>query len=810
MKTNIRLLLLLLLTFVAITVFGDDFSDLKETIQLRAPAVQELKSRGLLSEGANGLLEAGSNALDPAQQNILDLENSDRTKMFQLIAERNHTTPEEVAQTFGRMAAAALQPAASTAPMSAAEPSASQPAAPDSGPSSPMSNDRTAALPLKVLTRPFANIYAAPQDQAQKVRENVPAFSAFYVYQKTGGWYQVGADNHGSKTGWMREADVIEWKQNLVVEFTHPEGRQPVLMFSDSGPLRKIVGEPKDTRSADVTKLYDAITAGSLPPDFPVRTMEPRRSVQSKDQFYLLPILGYEESEIDGREGRILQLAAATRKRGAVELANDSDRAQLNRDTDVASSAARNAQVDVVFVMDLTRSMGPFAARTVDLINQIINRIGADEQANNAIRFGFWGYRDFPELCHGIGYNTRNYTPDLQSVTDFAVTLKGVQETKVDSIDYEEDVLSGVADAIQHTNWRPGALRQIILVGDAPGRRPGEKDPFYRGPNAPVGTKCGMNEDSIRKLANDQNVYVSAIYLRAPRWSRYAEIGASQFRTLARNPNDQPGQENFYLVNVGTRDDQASQSASGVMDNDEPRKTAIFGSMADSLANGLVDSVLALQGRGGTVESGTAAYTSPDNPVDSPEAAEEAGREMARNMFHGALVQWLGKQDPATVPRDVTVWASDKDLVDPTIQSLDVEVFLTKDELNSLKLVMDRVLDAGTRGKITGEDFFQALRAVVAAAASDPEQIQTAETLAKTGLVPDFLKGLPYRSTLMDMSNDSWRNMPPDEQNQFLHDVESKLHFYQAVHDDSDKWQALNEGDDRDNWVAAIPLEELP
>ena len=73
-------------------------------------------------------------------------------------------------------------------------------------------------------------------------------------------------------------------------------------------------------------------------------------------------------------------------------------------------------------------------------------------------------------------------------------------------------------------------------------------------------------------------------------------------------------------------------------------------------------------------------------------------------------------------------------------------MFLTKDELNSLKLAVDRVLDAGTRGKITGEDFFQALQAVVAAAASNPEQIQTAETLAKTGLIPDFLKGLPYRS----------------------------------------------------------------
>ena len=52
--------------------------------------------------------------------------------------------------------------------------------------------------------------------------------------------------------------------------------------------------------------------------------------------------------------------------------------------------------------------------------------------------------------------------------------------------------------------------------------------------------------------------------------------------------------------------------------------------------------------------------------------------------------------------------------------------------------------------------------------------------------------------------------MSPDAQDQFLRGVESKLRFYQAIHDNSENWQALNEGDDRDNWVASVPLDELP
>jgi hypothetical protein len=205
--------------------------------------------------------------------------------------------------------------------------------------------------------------------------------------------------------------------------------------------------------------------------------MEPRRARQSRDQFYLLPIVGFEESQIDGREGRLLQLAAATRKRGAILLASESDLAQLTRPTNLEATAARGVKVDLVFVMDLSRSMGRFADRTMGMINECIRRIGADRQVVEAMRFGFWGYRDFPELCRGIEYNARNYTPELQTLPDFARTLTGVQETKIDSIDYQEDVFRGVADAIQQTHWRPGALRTMILVGDAPGRGPKETDP---------------------------------------------------------------------------------------------------------------------------------------------------------------------------------------------------------------------------------------------------------------------------------------------------------------------------------------------
>ena len=733
---------------------ADEFDNLKQSVRLRTDEVEELKRDGVFSEGKSGLLE-GMSVNDPAQQKILEAENADRTRLFQLISQRCRTEPVKVASAFARMAGA------------------------ENG-KVPIRFDQTLALPLKVLTRPFANIYSAASDQAKKVRENTPAFTAYFVYQKTKDWYEVGSDNHGTTVGWMRAEDVLEWKHNLVVEFTHPEGRQPVLMFGNKEALSQLVADPRATREPKVQALYNRIKIDSnLPVDFPVRTMEPRRGVprisgQNPDQFYLLPIIGFEEAEIDNRPSTLLQLAAATRKRGVVQIDDQS--------FDLRSVTASGVTVDIVFVMDLTKSMGPFAEATHRMITRCTDRLTTDQKLSETLRFGFWGYRDFPEFCHGIEFNTRNYTPELERLPDFERTLGEVQETEVDSIDYEEDVFAGVADAIQKTQWRPDALHTLILIGDAPGRGPKESDPYCTVKQRPIGTKSGMNAETIRHLADEKKVYVSAFYLKTqPGWVRkYAKAGEKQFRTFSLNPGLQPGKENFRFVNA--------------------HDTAQYEANAQSLADGILAMIQAAQ----------EGQPPPEPKPVEVEEDPDAGRDLALKMFRGAMVQWLARKDPATVPRDVTVWASDKDLIDPAIQSLDVQVFLTKNELNSLKVMLDLVLDTGIHGKITGEDFIQALRAVVATTTTDPSRIRNAEMFAKTGLVPDFLKGLPYQSRVMGMSNESWSNMSPDAQDQFLREIDSKLRFYQEIHDSSDKWQPLNEGDDRDDWVANVPLEELP
>lgn len=777
---------------------ADEYSTLKDAIQSRAPAVHEMKASGNVREGLNGLLEAGG-TLNSAEKFLLASENSDRTKMFQLIGTRTGKSAEEVGKAFASGARAAQpvppKPAAQSPqekpettvppvsprpplPASSSEASSKQPSPAQEVPSSGSTGMKT-----KVLTRPFASMFASDDGAASKVSENIPAFTIYYVYQKKGQWYQVGRDNRGKVDGWMKESDVVEWKQNLIVEFTHPDGRDPILMFYKRETVDRLASTSRTSRADQLDVFYKAIAQGKTGGDFPVLAMEPKRAVQRKDQFYILPIVDWKEIEVDGREGRLLQLAATSRKRGATNLQDTSTLDDLNKPTDLTSAAARKTRTDIVFVMDTTRSMGPFAEQTLKMIENFVKIVGGDREVSEALRFGIWGYRDFPELMPGIEYNTYNYTPELQSVSEFAATLRSVKETKIDSIDYEEDVFAGVRDAIQKTAWRQDALRLVILVGDAPGRSPKFRSPDY--PNGPVGTKAEMDAPQIRALATENGVSVTSLYLNVPKWRRYLEQASNQFKVLGQNANGL----SFKVLNA--------------------KDTSVFAGTAEGLAGGIINlQRKAIQGN--LTDGDLRTSDAPIETVETPVQGAEAGRQLAANMFRGAIVQLLGKKDAATVTRDVTVWAADKDLRDPSKQALEVKIFLTKEELNSLKVQVDSVMNAGQRNKITGENFFDSLRAVVIVAGKDPSKIRDAANLSSTGLVPEFLKGLPYKSTLMDMSNDTWRNMSPDGQDQLLKGIASKLEFYQNVHDDTSKWEPLNSGDDRDKWVTAIPLETLP
>ena len=102
--------------------------------------------------------------------------------------------------------------------------------------------------------------------------------------------------------------------------------------------------------------------------------------------------------------------------------------------------------------------MRPYIDRTLEVIESVSKQIADSKDTDIALKFGIWGYRDNLEAIPKIGYLTKNYTPEFVSINDFTQVLKDVNVTQVDSVDYPEDMFSGINDAINNTQWQDGGI----------------------------------------------------------------------------------------------------------------------------------------------------------------------------------------------------------------------------------------------------------------------------------------------------------------------------------------------------------------
>ena len=697
----------------------------------------------------------------------------------------------------------------------------------------PMKIEGKESLPLRVLSRAFSKVYKDSDSTSGTVAENVPAFQTYFVYSKKGGasdleekiWYEVGSDNRGTVLGWMSSDDVFEWKQTMCLSYTHPEGRFPVLMFDKKANLESLTAMNPEKRQEAVEKYYLDITMGGLPQDYPIVTVEPKKAVDITKEFYLLPILEFDEIELDNREARILKLAAVTGEEADARTSSDIRKnkeylqeAVLDRNS-VSPKTLEKLGVDIVWVMDTTNSMMPYVTQTLKVVEDASKRISANADLAKAVKFGVWGYRD-SKTIPDIGYDVKNYTEQLQGIDRFVETLKTVDVTTVGSQGYAEDVFSGVHGAVSETAWSPDAMRLVILVGDAPSHEPGHQ-----------WNASGQSAETLRSLANERNVTVYTIHIKDPdpRAEQYHALAEGQFQTLSTN-----------------RGVQGEVTYSSTSSTDLAGFEKVTKDVTDSIIHFVEDAYQKRNEAASVVPAAPVQPTAPTDPGSSdkgsdfatpsppamadtpksvnldlftessqtPGSGEVNAKSDAQNKTDAALkaafVQWVGSQDGAKAPRDVVAWVTDKDLLTTDIQSLEVRLLINKQQLDSLRETLKTILAAGRKGQISGEDFFSSLQAAAATTARDPEMIKRAKSLAQSGLVPEFLVGLPYRSRIMDMTNELWSSWSVDEQDMFLADLEARIMAYETIHDGPEGWVQLNKSDDPSEYVYPIPMELLP
>lgn len=605
----------------------------------------------------------------------------------------------------------------------------------------------------RVLTRPGAAL--VPQPGATDGTVQTP-FSVFYVYDRrtVGGqsWVAVGATAQGTVDGWLPADGVIDWKQTMVLAFTNPAGRARTLFFDERAPLVDLL--EADDRDQRATELVEAAAqSGPTPPE--VVAIEPATHVDIDNQFYLLPILEAEEAYLDsGFPLRLVEIASLP----------------LETDPTPAPSQAEPFTAAVVFVIDATTSMGPYIDRTRQAVKTIYERIEA-AGLGGRVRFGLVAFRDHLGKDPGIEFVSRLFVDPNEAETrrDFFARVDDLAPARVSTTGFVEDAYAGLLTAIDRIDWQDFGGRYVVLITDA-----GARDL-----DDPLST-TGLDARLVRRLAEDQGIAIFALHLQTPAGRGDHAQAEAQYRALTSYAGLPPL---YFPVAAGT--------------------VQTFGAVVEALADTVVDDVAA---------ASTGASALPKPAAAAPTSVAGQAAQAAAQVGHAMRLAWLGRVQGTQAPEVFRAWATDRDPTQPDRATFDVRVLLTRDQLSDLQQALRHIVDAARTGQLSPGDFFDQLRSAALAMGRDPGRIGTAQArnLAETGLMGEYLEGLPYRSKVMNIDQDLWTSWSIGQQQAFIDELQAKMRLYQRYHDDTDKWIALDRGRVPGDAVYPVPLEALP
>ena len=631
------------------------------------------------------------------------------------------------------------------------------------------------SLYQRVLTRPGAVLQTRPEISARG--QTMTPFRMFYVYARQKGadgqtWLQLGSDTRGDLSGWVPEQRTLEWNQALTVAFREPLGHDRVMLFRDKRALKKLVMTHDLVGYRD---LYRSASAGLADPDSPVVAIQPKAHIDIQDDFYLVPIKAHEDVFMGGGLARLLHvssvpLATPVNQPGSPEAAREAQ--------PVEPAAAYRA--GLVFVVDATISMGLYIDRTREVMEQVYQAIES-AGLDNSFQFGLVAYRDSLAAAPGLEYLTRTYV-DLAEGADGATFLakaRQVAPSVVSSRDFREDAYAGIREAIDGMDWRGFDARYVVLITDA-GPREGD-DPLSR---------TGLRTADLNRLARDKDINLWVMHMKTQDGPAadhaYAE---AKYRALTRYE----GLGDFYygvqLGNVGE-----------------------FGRALQALAGQITRQV-------GDAQLGVAARAAPNASTNAAGADALARfQEKVELLGYALRMRYLQKQEnDGGVPAVFDAWLVDRDFLEPERAAVDVRVLLTRDQLSDLQAVLRQVLETAEEGVLAPETFLEELKSLAATISRDPTAVAGStrassgnDNLADLGYMREYIEDLPYTGEVMNLSLQDWEDWPAKYQLQFVHRLENRIHYYQALHDDTDLWVALDGGPISGDAVFPVLLDMLP
>ena len=630
----------------------------------------------------------------------------------------------------------------------------------------PLLQEGKKSIYQRVLTTP--GCYLSASAKGAKTKELQP-FNRYYVYarqgQGTDAWLQVGPDSFGKTTGWMPASCTVDWKMQLSLAFTNPAGRDRLIFFKERDRLQGILDASDPAR--DVAPLRAKLNKNQSTPD--VLAQEPPYFIDLQKQFYLLPILSGEEVMTEGGfYTRLLNVASVSKSTASAAVSSAAGAVNTAK----ANNQIKEFKAAVVFVIDSSISMNPYIERTREAIRKVYEQLGK-EKLDKQVSFGLVGFRSSTKAVPGLEYLTKIYA-DPNTVTsgeDFMQKAAALQQAKVSSKEFDEDSYAGVMEAIEKIDWSGFGARYVVLITDA-----GALD----GANKLSST--GLNAEQVRIEAGKPGVAIYTLHLKTPSGTKNHAKAQGQYQALSTYTGTNTSL--YYPVNAGDVEE--------------------FGNKVDTLASALTAQVKGAYLGDATV--GSAQHAKGKN------AAEQKMLDDADIIGHAMRLAYLGERNGTQAPNVFKAWIADRDLIKQHVPTTDVRVLLTKAELSNLSDVTRKVLEAANKGLISPADMFSSLRSIAATMSNDPSLLNQKNTsgLAKSGVMGEFLEGLPYQSEVLNLDEATWSGWNALQQEQFIRNLSSKLRLYERFNADVDRWVALSPDADAREKVYPVQLEMLP
>ena len=618
----------------------------------------------------------------------------------------------------------------------------------------PLNLEGKRALYQRVIAVPGASIVDAAG--SEEAAQPVTPFTVFYVYarEQTSGreWLQVGLDSNGDIDGWLPADQTVSWRQALTVGFKDPAKQPRVLLFNERDPLRALVEQNDVQQYQDLRQR--AIDGGES--SSPVAAVQPDGFIDIRRNFYLVPILSHEDVLVGDRPARLLQVASVP----------------------LRSSAAQNPyRAGIVFVIDTTKSMGPFIERTREVMRDVYEQLEAAGLADR-VSYGLVGFRDSTEAVPALDYVARTFADLTSSGDEFLRQVRDVRAASASSEGFNEDAYAGVARAIDEIDWGGQFARYVILITDAGPRLAG--DPL---------ASTGLGTSALRERLTESGIAPWVIHLKTPAGEQEGDHGFAEqeYRALA---NVEDIGSFYYPVETGS--------------------VADFGAALETMMGQLTNQVRA-------AATGFQPLNSAWREVGGGDSELAAFQQKVARLGYALRMDYLQQNaEEGSAPALFNAWLVDRDPAQPSERAVDVRVLLTRDQLSDLHDVLARILERAEEGALAPQSFLDELRSLAAIVSRDPEAVEgvaaagEGASLAELGYMREYIEDLPYQSEVMNLDLADWQQWPAQQQFEFINQLDSKVAYYRALHDNLDLWVSLDGGAVDGDSLYPLLLEALP